>query len=911
MVTAVLSTANYRAVALVVWLGLPMLALGQTFDEKFDHWPTDLKINGTVIAGRELPEEPLRPLLPKDLTAEQVLLIVPPSFNDDSLLELKADLGFTPEDDIATVRETAELKSKLAESLTGKSLCYWLSDSLNNADGANENALSTDWIDAFTPLTAHVEGGGTLIAIGDRCSTVGALFSQPSGETAAGLGLFPDVTLQFSAVDGDLDRGATLSVLGQHPGTVAVEIQPKVLVHLSGRTVRCVGSGRATFVLMATDHLPLRVETIVPQTGRRQSALEYLLDLTEWRRDAIDRTISRFPPLEPEKPFVKNGALVIVGGGGMPAGLMEKFVELAGGVEKAHLVYVPCTEENEVDPDQSLVRLWKKMGVENATVIHTKDRRLANTDEAILGPLREATGVWFGGGRQWNLADSYYGTQAHKLMKEVVLRGGAIGGSSAGASIQARYLARATPIQNFRIMAPGYERGGLGFISGVAIDQHFSQRGRQKDMTTLVDRYPQLLGIGLDEATAIIVQESVAEVVGRGRAHFYDRNLPVYPNRPDFTALPAGSIYNLAERKVLKNAEPKTPGRLVSPEVHPDRTVTFRISAPNANQVEVHGIHGQETLVLSRNTSGVWEGKTPPLPPELYSYTFKVDGATLVDPSNRNVKKWLSCASLVEVPGEDARLYESVSVPHGTVHQHIYDSATTGVQRRVFVYTPPGYKPDRAEGYPTLLLLHGFGDDESAWLEVGRANYIADNLVAQGKLRPTIIIMPYGHPIPVKQRDDFEDYAPRNSEALEKDLISDLLPFLKDRYRLASKRDELAIVGLSMGGGQSLLIGMQNLDRFAYVGGFSSATPQGDADAISQQMSRVNSKETNDRLKLLWIGCGKDDFLFERNNQFVEWLEAQEFNHTYHISEGGHDWIIWRQYLPQFLMACFPVTEKE
>ena len=165
-------------------------------------------------------------------------------------------------------------------------------------------------------------------------------------------------------------------------------------------------------------------------------------------------------------------------------------------------------------------------------------------------PLNDATGIWFGGGRQWNFSDSYYGTKAHKLMKDVLARGGVIGGSSAGASIQARYMCRANPVANFDIMAPGYERG-LGFIGGIAIDQHFSQRGRQKDMTQLVDRYPQLLGIGLDEGTAIIVKKSDATVVGKGKVHFYDRNQPVVPGKPDYLALEDGEAFNLEFRKVI------------------------------------------------------------------------------------------------------------------------------------------------------------------------------------------------------------------------------------------------------------------------------------------------------------------------------------------------------------------------
>jgi cyanophycinase len=186
------------------------------------------------------------------------------------------------------------------------------------------------------------------------------------------------------------------------------------------------------------------------------------------------------------------------------------------------------------------------MGVENCEILHTKDRMKANQDSAFLDPLRDATGIWFGGGRQWNLADSYYGTEAHRLMKQVLARGGVIAGSSAGASIQAEYLARATPIENFRIMAPGYERGGLGFIRGVAIDQHFSQRNRQKDLQSLVETYPQILGIGIDESTAIIVEKSTASVTGRGQVYFYW--LDAEANSKSEFIGKAGDRFNLATR---------------------------------------------------------------------------------------------------------------------------------------------------------------------------------------------------------------------------------------------------------------------------------------------------------------------------------------------------------------------------
>ncbi|MEM9704296.1 MAG: cyanophycinase, partial [Planctomycetota bacterium] len=188
-------------------------------------------------------------------------------------------------------------------------------------------------------------------------------------------------------------------------------------------------------------------------------------------------------------------------------------------------------------------------------------RRKADQDEEFLAPLRDATGLFFGGGRQWNFSDSYYGTTAHQLMKDVLNRGGVIAGSSAGASIQGRFLARATPIGNTRLLAPGYERGGLGFLPGVAIDQHFTQRGRQKDMTGLIKVYPQLLGIGLDEATAIEVRGSVATVSGRGRAFFYDAEADRGADGADYVALPAGSEYDLAARVILKDAgEPSEDG---------------------------------------------------------------------------------------------------------------------------------------------------------------------------------------------------------------------------------------------------------------------------------------------------------------------------------------------------------------
>jgi cyanophycinase len=312
-----------------------------------------------------------------------------------------------------------------------------------------------------------------------------------------------------------------------------------------GRKAVLYGEGVATVTVPASDHLPIaQTEIKAIQRASRNAPESFLIDWPQWRRQAIERTLEPFPPAEKQVPNVPNGSLIIVGGGGMPRGLMRKFVELAGGAD-ARLVYIPCTEE-ENSSDTSLLEAWRELGVQTCSLLHTKDRRIADRDEAFLEPLKNATGIWFGGGRQWNLADSYYGTQAHRLMKQVLDRGGVIGGSSAGASIQANYLARATPIENFRIMAPGYERGGLGFISGVAIDQHFTQRSRQKDLRSLVETYPQMLGIGLDETTAIVVEKSTAQIVGAGSVTFNWKDSPEAEIQQFIGA--QGQSFDLAQR---------------------------------------------------------------------------------------------------------------------------------------------------------------------------------------------------------------------------------------------------------------------------------------------------------------------------------------------------------------------------
>ena len=550
-------------------------AHGQVFDEQFDHWPVNLKINGRIVIARSLEHpELLKPLLPED--AREVHVVVDP---ESTLEDLDSYLNLFKPDVTIPDQKTEEAPAETSADVAGKDedptdeseddearfaiTMSQLGDPLGSDDLAEADVvlfLGSDEADASVMQQYHeelkkaVDNGNTLVAIGPLIEALGVSYTSDDQQFPSqqpGLGLLPDCIIEAEFDGQPRAKNRLLSLLAAAPRCVGIGLADNTALILSGRKMLVSGDGSATAMLMANERQPLRVQTIVPAASRRRYSTASLLDLTEWRRDAIDRTLPQFPPEQPRRPYVENGTLVIVGGGGMPDGLMDQIVELAGGREEARMVYIPCSEREDVGERQSTVESWKRMGVQHATFIHTKDRVQANEDEEFLKPLREATGLWFGGGRQWNFADSYYGTTAHKLMKEVLQRGGVIGGSSAGASIQARYLARATPIGNFDIMAPGYERGGLGFISGVAIDQHFSQRGRQKDLTQLVNRYPQMLGIGIDEATAIIVQQSEAEVVGRGRVFFYDRNRPVFPDRPDYIALPAGSKFDLDRREVL------------------------------------------------------------------------------------------------------------------------------------------------------------------------------------------------------------------------------------------------------------------------------------------------------------------------------------------------------------------------
>jgi enterochelin esterase family protein len=346
-------------------------------------------------------------------------------------------------------------------------------------------------------------------------------------------------------------------------------------------------------------------------------------------------------------------------------------------------------------------------------------------------------------------------------------------------------------------------------------------------------------------------------------------------------------------------------GPVVSPEVQADRKVTFRIRAPKATEVVLNGEwKGGGKLAMTKDEQGVWSITVGPLEPDLYGYSFAVDGMTVTDPSNSVLKPMRSPrTSVVDVPGDPPRLHDWQDVPHGTVRLHEYVSKSLGRRRLLRVYTPPGYDKDPSATYPVLYLFHGSGDNEATWTAFGRAHLIADNLLAQGKAKAMIIVMTDGHAVapggPPESRG-------KNVEAFGKDLLEDVMPLVESTYRTKADREQRAIVGLSMGGGQSLTVGLNHLDRFAWVGGFSSAIGNPETTLAT---ALADPAATNAKLRLLWIACGKDDGLVKNAQTLSDVLKAKEIRHELKITEGNHSWPVWRKYLGEFLPLLFTETK--
>jgi enterochelin esterase family protein len=346
------------------------------------------------------------------------------------------------------------------------------------------------------------------------------------------------------------------------------------------------------------------------------------------------------------------------------------------------------------------------------------------------------------------------------------------------------------------------------------------------------------------------------------------------------------------------------PPRVTSPEVGPDRRVTFRLQAPKATDVLVSGEFMRGSTKLTKNEQGVWSATVGPLEPEIYHYTFTMDGVRTIDPGNAEVKTGSTAgtiASILEVRGQTPAFYDGQDVPHGDVRAHWYQSKTLGTLRRVTVYVPPGYDRNPGARLPVLYLLHGANADETAWQRLGRANLILDNLLAAKKIKPFLVVMPFGYGVMPGTGG-----APgQNTAQFGKDLLEDLIPFVQSRYRTRTDRAQRAIVGLSMGGGQALSIGLNHIDLFGAVGGFSSGLGR-PADFPTTYAGLIaDPPSSNKRLRLLWVGCGKDDGAFAASRSFSEFLTANKIVHTFRESDGAHTWMVWRRYLNEVAPLLF------
>lgn len=332
----------------------------------------------------------------------------------------------------------------------------------------------------------------------------------------------------------------------------------------------------------------------------------------------------------------------------------------------------------------------------------------------------------------------------------------------------------------------------------------------------------------------------------------------------------------------------------------------FHLKAPNAKEVTLRGQWSVEPIKLIRDPQGTWNSSVRTVPPGVWEYSFVVDGLSISDPTNPALKPMRQpTVSILHIPGTPPNPWDFQNVPHGTVHQHTYLSRVLGKERNLCIYTPPGYEADKERIYPLLVLQHGSGDNEQTWTAHGKAHWILDNLIAANKARPMIVLMIDGHPMGSIQKDSPPDKKAMAMESFQRELLEDALPLIESLYRVERDAKNRAIAGLSMGGGQSLTVGLSNLNRFSWIGAFSAAPPT--SSLVDPIMA--DAAKTNEKISLLWIAVGKDDFLREKNETFIAQLNKAGIKHEWLLTEGGHSWPVWRQYLTEFLPKLFLKTQ--
>ena len=349
-----------------------------------------------------------------------------------------------------------------------------------------------------------------------------------------------------------------------------------------------------------------------------------------------------------------------------------------------------------------------------------------------------------------------------------------------------------------------------------------------------------------------------------------------------------------------------------SPEVQADGSVLFGLAMPNAQQVDLHLEGRKDAFPMTKGADGTWTVTVTGVEPEYYSYSFSVDGTDAIDPHNTFIKtSFFSNQNVFLVPAHPPKPWENADVPHGVVHHHFYHSDIVGIESEYYVYTPPGFDPRSAKKYPVLYLLHGYSDEPSAWTFMGKANLILDNLIAAGKAKPMIVVMPWGYGDMQMITQGWASW--RNTDLVRANfskfadaLYKEVMPRVKQQYPLSDKRDEHAIAGLSMGGAETLLVGLNHSDDFAWVGAFSAGGIGSDRfEPLFPAITPQSGAQIQSKLKLLWISCGTEDGLFEPNQKFIAWLKGQGMQPDAVQTPGMHAWMVWRENLSNFAPLLF------
>ena len=349
-------------------------------------------------------------------------------------------------------------------------------------------------------------------------------------------------------------------------------------------------------------------------------------------------------------------------------------------------------------------------------------------------------------------------------------------------------------------------------------------------------------------------------------------------------------------------------------EVHEDRTVTFRFNAPTAKEIILVANFLTEPLPLERDEKGIFSVTTKPMDPAIYHYHYPIDGVRGIDPQNPYGQRGAGDAtgSMFEVPAAMPTYFDPQPVPHGEVRVIWYESKSVGGAERSFrVYTPPGYETGKAK-YPVLYLLHGNGQNENDWTEVGRANFILDNLIAEHKAKPMLIVTPFGHPQATHLSGQMTAAAGLKPTAFADDLLDQIIPLVEKTFRVSPKADDRALAGLSMGGGQTVNIGLTHLDKFHSIGvfsaGFGGGGPSGAAapDPMKQFPDLLTDPAaTNKKMKVIWICVGDKDFALAGAQGLDKLLTEHNIRHTFSTAPGVHEWKVWRYSLHEFASLLF------